>query len=770
MPVRTRTYLAAVVALVFWQEAGAQQSLEDKPKVLEPSKPAAKALDRREALKLYGLGLLCERENRLLEALGYFEEAARLDPSAAALQKCLIPLYLAVERGDDALEACKRTLENDPIDFETWYLRAKLHKNRGDVRDAARSLDKALACATLKEQQPDLYIQIASDLAVLREEMKDVAAAIAAYEKVTAVLENPAALMEAGQFTRKEIDGRAAEVYERLATLCLQQKDFEKAVTALTRAQKKDRDIAPRLNYHLAKVRQAQGKPADALRYLDAYLKIQPPGTEAYELKVELLAQAGRGNEVLDALKDAAERDTHNLALQLLLAKQYRKDRQWADAENVYKGVIREAPSPEAYAGLFGVYKEQGPGRIREALDQLDKALKDAKPREEGKPEIRTPGGRAFAAACARSMLAVLRDDPELVRALLKLSEDELKAHRARERETWRYLAVLAARTKQLESAERLFRQCLESMGGEDPRQGEVYGGLLRVLWQRRRYEEIVSLSRKGLKEAKQLNHLLFYDHLLRSLAQLGKYDEALTECEKAVGIADDDSRIHFKLYHARLLSMADRHDKAAAECLELLKQTEKPDDIREVRYALSGVYSAAKQHAKSEEQLRLILEANPKDETACNDLGYTMADRGKNLEEAETLVRKAIALDREQKRLKPKNEDGDGEESKNEAKVGVDDDQDHAAYVDSLGWVLFRRGKIEEAKKELARAVKLGDGGDDPVIWDHLGDVCLRLGQKTEAKAAFRKALELYEVDRRRKKDDQYKELQQKVRLLESR
>ena len=363
-------------------------------------------------------------------------------------------------------------------------------------------------------------------------------------------------------------------------------------------------------------------------------------------------------------------------------------------------------------------------------------------------------------------MLAVLRDDPELVRALLKVTEDELNAQRTRDRETWRYLAVLAARTKQLEVAERLFRQCLEALAGDDPRQGEVYGGLLRVLWQRRRHEEVVDLCRKGLKEAKQLNHLLFYDHLLRALAQLAKYDEALTESEKAVGIADDDTRLHFKLYHARLLSMADKHDKAAAECLALLKQTEKTDEIREVRYTLSNIYSSAKQHPKAEEQLRLILEANPKDESACNDLGYIMADRGKNLQEAETLIRKAIAADREQKRLKPKGEDGE-EESKDVAPVGVDDDQDHAAYVDSLGWVLFRRGKLEEAKKELERAIKLTDGGDDPVIWDHLGDVRLRLGKKDEAKAAFRKALELYEVDRRRKKDDQYKELQQKVRLL---
>src|SRR5262249_46813913 len=148
------------------------------------------------------------------------------------------------------------------------------------------------------------------------------------------------------------------------------------------------------------------------------------------------------------------------------------------------------------------------------------------------------------------------------------------------------------------------------------------------------------------------------------------------------------------------------------------------------------------------------------------------------NLEEAETLIRKAIELDREQKKSKVSKE---GEEAENpdedeakknkpkEHRIGIDDDQDHAAYVDSLGWVLFRRGKFEEAQKELERAVKLTDGGDDPVIWDHLGDVYLRLGKKPQAKAAFDRSLKMWEVDKRRKQDDQYKELVQKRKLLGS-
>ena len=60
-------------------------------------------------------------------------------------------------------------------------------------------------------------------------------------------------------------------------------------------------------------------------------------------------------------------------------------------------------------------------------------------------------------------------------------------------------------------------------------------------------------------------------------------------------------------------------------------------------------------------------------------------------------------------------------------ARLTKEEDQDTAAFVDSLGWVLFRRGEIEAARKELERATTLPDG-DDPVIWDHLGDVYQRL------------------------------------------
>src|SRR5207244_3467795 len=91
-------------------------------------------------------------------------------------------------------------------------------------------------------------------------------------------------------------------------------------------------------------------------------------------------------------------------------------------------------------------------------------------------------------------------------------------------------------------------------------------------------------------------------------------------------------------------------------------------------------------------------------------------------------------------------------------------DVEDNAAYIDSLGWVLFRRGKLAEAKKELERAAALPDG-DDPVIFEHLGDVYQQLQMPTEARRAWEHALRLYDQGLRRIEEDRYQELRRKLK-----
>ena len=94
---------------------------------------------------------------------------------------------------------------------------------------------------------------------------------------------------------------------------------------------------------------------------------------------------------------------------------------------------------------------------------------------------------------------------------------------------------------------------------------------------------------------------------------------------------------------------------------------------------------------------------------------------------------------------------------------------EESAAYVDSLAWVLFRKGKLEEARKLMEKAVALPGGREDPVVWDHLGDVAYRQKDAARAAEAWKKALECYEAGPRRKSEGRYKDIQQKVKQLAS-
>jgi len=72
-----------------------------------------------------------------------------------------------------------------------------------------------------------------------------------------------------------------------------------------------------------------------------------------------------------------------------------------------------------------------------------------------------------------------------------------------------------------------------------------------------------------------------------------------------------------------------------------------------------------------------------------------------------------------------------------------VEGDPDNAAYRDSLGWALYRLGRIPEAVQVLEKAA----AGDDPdgVILDHLGDAYLRAGRRADAVAAWQRAVKAF-------------------------
>ncbi len=736
-------FLAVLIAAILVAAAPGQGPVSDGARPQTQNE-----LDRAEALKLFGLGVLHERGHRLVEATRCFERAARLDPQATPVLRALVPLYLALDRSDDALAVCRRALDLDPDDHETWHVYARQLKAAGRDADAVDALKQGVRCPGLKDR-PDRRLQMYHDLGVLLEAAQDFAGAEAAFREVAQALDNPAPLLEAGAYSRDEIVEQAAEVHERVGRVCLRGGSHDRAVAAFEEAGRKDPRRAARLAFNLAQVFADRGDWPKALARVNEYLATQPQGTEGYELMAEALRRLGRDEAgVLAELRRHEQGNRQNKAFKALLARQYVRAGRPQEAEALFLEVASESPSPEVYRGLFELYRQTG-GASR-VLQALDAALTPPEDRDGGDgPRVNPSADKA------RSMLVVLRDDAGLVRALLEESRGRLTQGAGLGFQTRFFLAVLAARTKQLDHAEALYRSCLDHAGGV-PRQSEhnVYGGLLQVLNQAHKYEAVVAVCRKGLAQAEATNRVLFHLQMSQALVRLGKADEAVAEANRAVAVAGDNERLPSRLNRVSVLTYAERPEQASAEGRSLLKEYTKPADVHDIRHRLTSAYIQARNYPAAEEQLHQLLRDDPDDATANNDLGYIWADQNKNLDEAERMVRKAIELDRRDKRA------GKG--------VVPDADLDSAAYVDSLGWVLFRKGRLPDARRELEKAAALPGGDDDPVVWDHLGDVYARLAEPARAAAAWKKAAALYEVGRRPNTDGRHQDVLQKLKLLE--
>ena len=265
--------------------------------------------------------------------------------------------------------------------------------------------------------------------------------------------------------------------------------------------------------------------------------------------------------------------------------------------------------------------------------------------------------------------------------------------------------------------------------------------------------DQVARVCRDGLQNAQDLAPVFFYYHLSAALAELGDADGALTAADKSLEMPGESNRLAVRLQKMYVLRLLGKFDEAIAFGKKVFDEFDAPADRLSVRYSLAGAYWGAKKSAEAEAELRAILDADPNHAGACNDLGFHLADQSRNLDEAEQLVRAAIAVDRIDRK-----------------KAGYAEPE-NAAYIDSLGWVLFRKGKLPEARAELERAAALHAGATDPVVWDHLGDVLFRLGEKPKAKTAWEKAQTLYENElrgsSRGRRDDRLDELKRKLKLV---
>ena len=200
-------------------------------------------------------------------------------------------------------------------------------------------------------------------------------------------------------------------------------------------------------------------------------------------------------------------------------------------------------------------------------------------------------------------------------------------------------------------------------------------------------------------------------------------------------------------LLKAHILCTFERYPEALVLIQGILNEPNVTPKLKQsAQLRLTEVYNGLKQYDKADAVYRELLEDNPDSVLVLNNYAYNMADQGRNLVDAEVMIRRAIEIERDER-----------------IRAGSPD-ANRGTYLDSLGWILFRRGKLAEAKTILEQAAQSADGATDATVWDHLGDVYFRVGEQTKARITWTKAAELFKDNHQGRQQGRRDEVLRKI------
>ncbi len=219
----------------------------------------------------------------------------------------------------------------------------------------------------------------------------------------------------------------------------------------------------------------------------------------------------------------------------------------------------------------------------------------------------------------------------------------------------------------------------------------------------------------KALENLEQANELLPEDDIawrqrLQLLMSQERYDDAIEVGQKADESVPNDAFIQFFVGSAYMLT---DQNKKAEEWLQNATRAPARRPFKSIVYSTLGdVRANLENHEASDEAYELALRYDPENDNAMNNYAYNLSVRGENLERAKELALKAIEV-------APEN----------------------AAYLDTVGWVYFKLGDYDRAKRFIDASIKTGAASAE--VLEHMGDVEEQLGNMNEARSWWQQALE---------------------------
>jgi tetratricopeptide (TPR) repeat protein len=249
------------------------------------------------------------------------------------------------------------------------------------------------------------------------------------------------------------------------------------------------------------------------------------------------------------------------------------------------------------------------------------------------------------------------------------------------------------------------FRRIIE-LGGDEAARG--YQELVDFYREQKQWTEASRTAQEAVK--KLPNDKALKLTLAQQLADTGKAEESITLAKSVVKGNPDDRDAYISL--SQIYSRLKRWKEAEDAIAQAEKLAARPEEKEYVRFVQGSIYERQKKVDLAEQAFRQVLQQDPNNGMTLNYLGYMLADHNTHLEEALTLIKRAVELD-------PQN----------------------GAYLDSLGWAYFKLGNYDQSEENLRRAAERTP--NDATVQDHLGELYSRTGKLKLAAAHWERALD---------------------------
>ena len=449
----------------------------------------------------------------------------------------------------------------------------------------------------------------------------------------------------------------------------------------------------------LAQLRLAAGDREQAFDYLLQSLRIEPRQPDAREMVDDLLRDGeipGRSPaealaEVVALYEKGSADHPDDQALRLSLADGLARVGRLDEAAQTFEALVTAEPRSEiALMGLAMVRRQQR--RLEDAEVALVRLLEE----NDRSVPARLALGGVFAARCEYGKAA------EEFQTLVSLPRDAYGLGRRRE-----VLAQLAQTLEQAGSYDEAYDTLGEAarLAGESVEAFRYRVALVQNRLAAGAPEEGIDLIEELIADRPGEPGLLALQ--ARVFTAAGRTDAALGILRALVAKYPETPGV----IHALLRHHVEAGDIPAAEQIARDWLTERADDAT-FRFQLAALLERQGKFEEAEGEFRRVITEVPDHDLALNYLGYMLADRTDRLEESEQLIQRAL-----------------------------EEDPYNGSYLDSLGWVQFRKGELSLAEPNLLRAQQCMP--ENSVVLDHLGDLYRAKGNAEEAIRFWQMALQ---------------------------